>query len=68
MNRRQFIGSAIALPGALRSATARPNLLFNMTDQQRSSALSCAGNGILKTPNLDRLASEGVLVCMMTSS
>src|SRR5438105_78164 len=61
MKRRQFLGSAIALPAAVRGATARPNLLFIMTDQQRSSALGCAGNGILKTPNLDRLAREGVL-------
>ena len=36
------------------------NLLFIMTDQQRWDALSCAGNKILKTPNIDRLAKEGV--------
>ncbi len=36
------------------------NLLFIMTDQQRFDALSCAGNRILHTPNLDRLAAEGV--------
>jgi len=38
----------------------RPNLLFIMTDQQRYDALSYAGNTVLSTPNLDRLASEGV--------
>jgi arylsulfatase A-like enzyme len=37
-----------------------PNLLFLMTDQQRFDALSFAGNSILETPNLDRLAKEGV--------
>ena len=37
----------------------RPNLLFIMTDQQRFDALSFAGNEILHTPNLDRLAKEG---------
>ncbi|MEN8882502.1 MAG: sulfatase-like hydrolase/transferase [Polaribacter sp.] len=36
-----------------------PNLLFIMTDQQRFDALSYAGNKVLKTPNLDRLAREG---------
>jgi arylsulfatase A-like enzyme len=38
----------------------KPNLLFIMTDQQRFDALSLAGNPILKTPNLDRLAKQGV--------
>lgn len=37
-----------------------PNLLFIMTDQQRFDALSMAGNTVLETPNLDRLAREGV--------
>jgi arylsulfatase A-like enzyme len=37
-----------------------PNLLFIMTDQQRFDALSFAGNTVLKTPNMDRLAKEGV--------
>lgn len=38
----------------------KPNLLFIMTDQQRFDALSLAGNAVLKTPNLDRLAKQGV--------
>lgn len=37
----------------------KPNLLFIMTDQQRFDALSLAGNKVLKTPNLDRLAKQG---------
>jgi len=37
----------------------KPNLLFIMTDQQRSDALSIAGNTVLETPNLDRLAKQG---------
>ncbi|MHA2400984.1 MAG: sulfatase family protein [Promethearchaeota archaeon] len=36
------------------------NVLFIITDQQRADHLSCSGNPILKTPNLDKLASEGV--------
>ena len=38
----------------------KPNLLFIMTDQQRYDALSIAGNTILETPNLDKLANQGV--------
>jgi arylsulfatase A-like enzyme len=38
----------------------RPNFLVVMTDQMRADHLSCAGNPVIQTPNLDRLASEGV--------
>jgi choline-sulfatase len=38
----------------------RPNVLILMTDQQRPDCLSCAGHPQIKTPNMDRLASEGV--------
>ena len=38
----------------------RMNVLFIITDQHRSDHMSCAGNTILNTPNLDKLASAGV--------
>jgi len=38
----------------------KPNLLFIMTDQQQYNALGKAGNTIINTPNLDRLAEDGV--------
>jgi arylsulfatase len=38
----------------------RPNVLILYTDQQRWNALGANGNAEIKTPNLDRLASEGV--------
>jgi arylsulfatase A-like enzyme len=41
------------------SETPQKNLLFIMTDQQSYDALSIAGNSILKTPNIDRLARQG---------
>jgi arylsulfatase A-like enzyme len=37
----------------------KQNLLFIITDQQQYKALSMAGNTVLETPNLDRLAREG---------
>jgi arylsulfatase A-like enzyme len=37
------------------------NVLFIVIDQWRADALGCAGNPILKTPNLDRIAAEGAL-------
>ncbi|MBD3214230.1 MAG: sulfatase-like hydrolase/transferase [Candidatus Lokiarchaeota archaeon] len=36
------------------------NVLFIISDQHRADHLSCAGNEVLKTPNLDKLASQGV--------
>ena len=38
----------------------RPNVLLVITDDQGYGDLSCHGNPILKTPNLDRLHDEGV--------
>jgi arylsulfatase A-like enzyme len=35
------------------------NVLLILTDQHRADHLSCAGNPVVKTPNLDRLAKEG---------
>jgi arylsulfatase A-like enzyme len=61
MDRRQFLAGTLALPAAFAAQTTKPNLLIIMTDQQRSSAMSCAGNEILKTPNLDRLAAQGAM-------
>src|SRR6185503_19904640 len=37
-----------------------PNILFIKTDDQRKDALSIYGNPILKTPNIDRIGSEGM--------
>lgn len=39
----------------------RPNVVFILTDDQRSDALSCMGHPHLKTPHIDRLAKEGLL-------
>lgn len=38
----------------------KPNVLILMTDQQRADCLSAAGHRIVRTPNMDRLAAEGV--------
>lgn len=41
-------------------AQEKPNFVIMMCDDQRFDSLSCAGNPILKTPNMDRLAAEGI--------
>src|SRR5207302_1028811 len=46
--------------GAAEAPLAGPNIIFLLTDDQGYGDLSCHGNPILKTPNLDRLHREGV--------
>lgn len=48
------------LLGAETLAGKRPNIVFVLTDDQGYGDLSCHGNPILKTPNIDRLHREGV--------
>ncbi len=38
----------------------RPNILFILTDQHAFNILGCCGDEIVRTPNMDRLASQGV--------
>jgi N-acetylglucosamine-6-sulfatase len=40
-------------------AADRPNVLFILCDDLRPDALGCYGSKHVKTPNIDRLASEG---------
>ncbi len=39
---------------------AQANILFLFSDQHRADAMGCAGHPVVRTPNLDRLAGEGV--------
>src|SRR5271156_197106 len=41
-------------------AVTRPNVVFILTDDQGYGELACHGNPIIKTPNLDRLASQSL--------
>jgi len=48
----------------------RPNIIFLLTDDQRWDTLGAMGNEIIRTPNVDRLAEEGVIFdnCFVTTS
>lgn len=41
-------------------ATEKPNIVFILTDNQGAWHLGCYGNPDFQTPNIDRLAAEGV--------
>lgn len=38
----------------------KPNILFILSDQHHAKVLGCKGHPDVKTPNLDRMAAEGV--------
>ncbi len=38
----------------------QPNILIIYPDQMRYDTMGCAGNPVIKTPHIDKLASEGV--------
>ena len=40
---------------------ARPNIVFVMTDDHAAHAISAYGSRVNRTPNIDRLAKEGML-------
>ena len=65
MIRGMFIFSLIAsIPSSECAADSiagkKPNIVFILTDDQGYGDLSCHGNPILQTPNIDRLYAEGV--------
>lgn len=72
LTRRQAIltGAGALLAARSLAAPRRPNILFIMTDDHAASKLSCYGDKVIRTPNLDRLAAEGVRFtnCFVTNS
>ena len=47
-----------AAPG---SSALRPNILFIMSDDHAQRAISAYGGSLVSTPNIDRIADEGVI-------
>ena len=57
---RGLTAAQAARPGA-RPAGKRPNILFIFTDDQPQACMGSMGNKHIQTPNMDRLAADGVL-------
>lgn len=75
MNRREFLGfaagSAVAamipssgcqgeLAGSPSARAKRPNIIFIMVDDMGWADLGCYGSKAISTPNIDRMAGEGI--------
>jgi len=69
VNRREFITSASfaaamsrlgGLAWAGGQAGDKPNVVFILTDDLGRGQVGCYGNGFYQTPNIDRLAAEGM--------
>ena len=77
LTRRDFLKTAALTAGTavagcsgplLSSADEKPNILYLMTDQHRGDCLGCDGNSLIKTPNLDSIAKDGVVFSNAYSS
>src|SRR5579859_3762371 len=61
ISRRAF-GASLASGAALHAAQSarQPNIVFLCTDQHSGQVIGANGHRVVRTPNLDRLASLGV--------
>jgi arylsulfatase A-like enzyme len=63
LSRRALLQTSAAAPAAKqasRGSSRLPNFVFLISDDHSWPDLGCYGNSALRTPNLDRLASEGM--------
>ncbi|MBL8221929.1 MAG: sulfatase [Bryobacterales bacterium] len=69
MTRRDLFWTALT-PMFARAQSARPNILYIMSDDHASHAISAYGSKINETPQIDRLAKEGMRFdnCFVTNS
>lgn len=69
LSRRRFLKSigiatvsigALSLEGCLKKKTQKPNVIYILADDAGFGDLGCYGQEKIKTPNLDKMAAEGM--------
>jgi N-acetylglucosamine-6-sulfatase len=60
LRRREFLAGAASAGVVARGAGPRPNIVVVLMDDLRWDELHCTGHPFALTPNIDRLAAEGV--------
>jgi len=77
LTRRSFLAVSAGTSAALAARRSfarnerkpeRPNILLIMADQFRADCIHAGGNKVIKTPNLDRIAQEGIRFACAYSS
>ena len=56
-----LLAAFIALPLPTSKAAEKPNIIFIFSDDMGYGDLGYTGSSQIKTPNLDKLAKEGVI-------
>jgi arylsulfatase A-like enzyme len=65
LRRREFLGTVVLtgltarLAGAAGAGERKPNIVYIMADDLGYGDLGCYGQKLIRTPNIDRLASQG---------
>ena len=60
MQNKKLLLLAPALLPAVAAAQGRYNIVYIMTDDHTAQMMSCYDNRYVETPNLDRIAQDGV--------
>lgn len=53
-------GLVLAALSSCHNSYERPNIIFILSDDHASDAISSYGNSLIKTPNIDRIAKNGI--------
>jgi arylsulfatase A-like enzyme len=60
MKRLAGLSSLLLASGVVLAQDVKPNIVFILADDLRADALGCYGNRLVETPNIDRLAEDGI--------